>query len=104
MVSALVQSLRTYLTALPSPVTYADAARGIEAPTINALTQALELMMEQDAAAGRPLLAAMVISRTHALPNRGFFDLARTLGYVVEDEADFHSAQLAALGKLIAKP
>jgi len=92
-------ALRAYLMARAAPVTYADAARDLGAENLHALTQALEMLMEEDARVGRPLLAAMVVSRTRPLPGRGFFDLARTLGREVSDEGLFHAAELAALGK-----
>jgi hypothetical protein len=42
--------------------------------TIHRITQALEVLMAEDAAAGRPLLAALCISRSQQrLPARGFF-------------------------------
>lgn len=92
-------ALRLWLEGLDGTATYGQALRALGIDHMNILTQALEIMMKEDAAAGRPLLAAMVISRSHPLPNRGFFDLARALGHVVPDEAAFHAAQLAALGK-----
>ena len=91
--------LRAYLTRSTSPVTYAQVRRDLAAPSINAVTQALELMMNEDAKAGRPFLAALVVSRSHPLPARGFFDHARSLGRQIDDDAAFHRAELAALGK-----
>ena len=96
--------LRQWLAEQGSVVSYAEVMQALDIPHMNILTQALELLMQEDAAAGRPLLAARVVSRSHPLPNRGFFDLARSLGYEVGDEAAFHAAQLAALGKPEAKP
>jgi len=64
--------------------TYAEAAEalGLERPlTIHRTTMALERLMLADAAAGRPLLAALVVSRDRdGLPAPGFFDLAGELG------------------------
>jgi hypothetical protein len=59
--------------------------------------------MAEDAAAGRPLLAALVISRTRdGLPAPGFFARARALGRYDgsergPDAAAFHAAELAAV-------
>ena len=97
-------ALRQWLGSLDELVTYAGAMRALGFAHLQDLTQALEILMEQDVAAGQPLVAAMVVSRTHPLPNRGFFDKARGLGFVFEDEPAFHAAQLAALGKPAPKP
>ena len=91
--------LRQWLAQQGAIVSYAEAMRGVGFAHMKDLTQALEFIMEQDGAAGQPLLAAKVVSRTHPMPNRGFFDMARALGHVFDDEATFHAAQLAALGK-----
>lgn len=49
--------------------------------TIHRVTEALEILMAEDVAAGRPLLAALCISRlNHGLPARGFFAAAEMLG------------------------
>ena len=75
------------------------AELGLNGPgRIAHLTSQLEALMEQDAARGHPLRAALVIGRvSNGLPARGFFDKAQALGYDVSDPAGFHSAQLAAL-------
>lgn len=63
--------------------TYQEVAAGIglEPPrTIQRLARALEALMDEDAAAGRPFLAAIVVSRSgDGLPAPGFFDHARKL-------------------------
>ena len=67
------------------PVTY-DAlaqASGIPAPhRIHKLTLWLEQLMAEDAATGQPLRAAILVSRLHDWPARGFFDTARQLGLI----------------------
>lgn len=80
-------TLRTWLepvAARGETRTYQQVAAGLglEPPnTIHRVTQALERLMAEDAAAGRPLLAAVVISRTRqGLPAPGFFARARELG------------------------
>lgn len=98
-VEAYLEDLRRHGTT----VTYAEAARalGLEPPaTIHRLTQALEAIMTEDARAGRPLRAALVVSRTAPLPKPGFFDKARALGrYDGEprgpEAARFHAEELA---------
>jgi len=66
------------------PITYRDLANalGLRPPhTIHRLTLALEATMHEDVAAGHPLVAALVISKTGGgLPQEGFFELAATLG------------------------
>ena len=90
-------ALREWLLGLHRPVTYAEAMQALAVPHMRDLTQALEILMEQDVAAGRPLVAALVVSRVGPLPNRGFFDKARTLGLVIGDAAGFIADQQARL-------
>lgn len=60
----------------------------------------LEMMMEDDTRAGRPLLAALVLSRTgQGLPARGFFLKAEALGLDAAQPHEFHRKQRAALFK-----
>ena len=57
------------------------AALGMVPPgMIQAVAAVLEHLMREDAAASRPMIAALVISRTDRIPRRGFFDLAVALG------------------------
>lgn len=107
--AALCAALRSLLDARPADAplpTYQQAAweLGLKPPcTVYRVIQALEELMREDAAAGRPLLAARVISRVRGgLPAPGFFDLATRLG--LHDGAEsgpaaqaFHAAQLRAL-------
>lgn len=66
------------------PVTYRELARraGVAAPqAIHRVTLALEAMARADHAAGRPLLAALAVSRAGGnIPGRGFFHLLAELG------------------------
>ncbi|MDT8408499.1 MAG: hypothetical protein RQ741_02750 [Wenzhouxiangellaceae bacterium] len=66
---------------------------------IRQLTRLLEALMETDASAGRPTLAALVVSRTHpGLPARGFFDRATTIGlFDGRDPKAFHDKLLSQL-------
>ncbi|MFE3838116.1 hypothetical protein [Pseudogemmobacter sonorensis] len=66
------------------------------------LTGALERMMEEDAAAGRPLRAALCKARLGGasgtdLPAPGFFEKAAALGFRIEDPAAFTADQRRAL-------
>jgi hypothetical protein len=101
--------LRPYLERLAHErrtATYQDVARAlaVEPPqTIHQVTQALEATMAEDAAAGRPLLGATVVSRTReGLPAPGFFARAGDLGRYDGPErgaeaADFHARELEAV-------
>lgn len=83
----LAARVRAHLQSLQPgevPVTYRDLAKGLglrPPHTIHRLTLALEATMREDVAAGRPLIAALVVGKTGGgLPQRGFFELAATLG------------------------
>lgn len=89
-----------------APVTYMELATylGLMPPqTIHQLTFRLERLMAQDAAAGRPLLAALCVGRLgRNMPRPGFFITAEELGlYKGPSEGpeahDFHQRELARL-------
>lgn len=65
-------------------ITYQALAKALDLTppnTIYQLTVALECLIEQDAAACRPLIAALVISKARGgLPAPGFFDCAQRVG------------------------
>ncbi|PMR71641.1 hypothetical protein [Halomonas heilongjiangensis] len=89
----LAAEVRRLLETMPEarlPITYhqvADAL-GLTPPrTIQRVAQALEALMREDADAGRPFIAALVVSRRGDLPGRGFFDLAVELGRFPADPA-----------------
>lgn len=66
------------------PITYQALAQALELTppnTIHQLTVALEHLIEDNALAGRPLIAALVISRARGgLPAPGFFECAKRVG------------------------
>jgi uncharacterized Zn-finger protein len=73
---------------------------------IHRVTEAMERLMEEDAAADRPFIAALVISKARAgLPGPGFFDCARRLGRFAgnpngQDARTFHAERrLRLLGR-----
>lgn len=77
----------------------ADAIR-VEPPhRIHQVTGLVERLLEDDAAAGRPSLAALVVSRVrNGRPAPGFFEHARRLGLYRGDDPDaFHDEMLADL-------
>lgn len=103
---AALRDLLTGIARAGETRTYQQVAQALnlEPPqTIHRLTVALERLMSEDAAADRPLLAAVVISRTReGLPAPGFFAHARKLDRYDGPEkgpeaAAFHAAELAAV-------
>ncbi len=60
--------------------------------TIQRVAAALEHTMREDVAAGRPMIATLVISRAGDMPRRGFFDLAVELGRFPEDPRQHRAA------------
>ena len=69
---------------LGSSTTYkalADRVCIVPPQTIHRICEALEILMEEDVAAGRPMLTALCVSKTGAnMPAPGFFLKARLLG------------------------
>jgi hypothetical protein len=83
----LAPRLRTLLQSFARrrlPIIYREVAKQLllsPPNTIHQVTEALQQLMAEDAAAGRPLIAAMVISKWRdGLPAPGFFDCAARLG------------------------
>jgi hypothetical protein len=80
-----------------------EGSSDFAAHSIHRVTEALERLMEEDAAADRPLIAALAISKARGgLPAPGFFDCARRLGRFVgdpdgQDAWSFHAAELNAV-------
>ena len=93
-------------TSLGRIVTYAEIANAADIPApqrIHKLALWLESTMRQDHAAGQPLRAALVISRSrNGLPAPGFFLLCQELGIYQgtktgADATQFHQNMIAAL-------
>ena len=112
----LARRLRAHLQALATlrlPITYLEAAKGLlllPPNTIHQVTQALEQIMAEDAAADRPFIAAMVINKApRGLPAPGFFDYAARLGSFAGDATGpdarvFHAAEFNAVLALWTPP
>ena len=88
------------------PITYQELAKALQIlppHSIHQVTEALERLMEEDAAADRPFIAALAISKARGgLPAPGFFDCARRLGRFAgdpdgQDAWSFHAAELNAV-------
>jgi hypothetical protein len=105
---SVAEQLRTCLynmAAAGLTSTYGALARLLELSppnTIHQITVALERLMEEDAEAGRPFIAALALSKARGgLPGVGFFDCAQRLGRFTGDanalEArSFHANELNA--------
>ena len=84
-------------------ITYQELANALQIlppHSIHRVTEALERLMEEDAAADRPFIAALAISKTRGgLPAPGFFDCAERLGRFADgqDARTFHAAELNAV-------
>ncbi len=83
-------------------ITYREMAQrlGLSGPKqIARLSSILEDVMSEDVEKGRPLRAALVVSRlTPHLPRPGFFAHARRLGVLSdEDPATYHQSMLDAV-------
>ena len=83
----LPERIRAYLTALArrrGTIIYRDLANALELQPpnrIHQLTDALEVLMQEDRVNRAPFIAAMVVSKVHnGLPAPGFFSCARSLG------------------------
>lgn len=98
VIPLLASQVRSVLTHAPAhllPMTYQQVAKalGLTPPrTIARVAQALEQLMEEDVAAGRPMVASLVVSRRgDKLPAAGFFEKAVALGRFPDDPSQ-HSA------------
>ena len=101
--------VRTFLESIVNrriPMTYQELAKALHVlppHSIHRVTEALERLMEEDAAANRPFIAALAISKVRGgLPAPGFFDCARRLGRFAGDPDGqdawlFHAAELNAV-------
>ena len=85
------------------PITYQELAKALQIlppHSIHRVTEALERLMEEDAGADRPFIAALAISKARGgLPAPGFFDCARRLGRFAgepdgQDARTFHATEL----------
>ncbi len=97
---ALAPRVRAFLCGLSEnalPISYQALAKNLQLSppnTILQLTTALEDLIAEDAAAGHPLIAALVISKARGgLPAPGFFDSAMRSGRVYGDPAAFHATE-----------
>lgn len=83
----LQESMRAHLCEIAGhavPVTYLALAKALDLSPPNIIRQvtaALECLIEEDATAGLPLIAALVIAKGRGgLPAPGFFECAKRVG------------------------
>jgi len=101
------------LAALRVPITYRDLAEAMRLSpphTIHPVTEALEQLMAEDAAADRPFIATMVVSKWRGgLPAPGYIDCAARLGRFAGDASGpeakaFYAGEFNASVALWARP
>ena len=96
-ISSRLVDLLNGLAAQGATSTYGTLARDLGC-RMGDLTAALESLMEADAAAARPLRAALCDARlTPGLPAPGFFAKAAELGFDVSDPARLTAQHRSAL-------
>ena len=105
---ALARRVRTHLQQVAdqaAPITYKALAEAVHVRPpnrIHQIAEALEHTMREDAANGRPFIAALVISKARGgLPAPGFFQTAQQLGQFADQPSgpqarSFHAATFAA--------
>lgn len=103
----LALRVRSYLCQIVGrsvPITYQALAKAMDLSppnTIHQITVVLECLIEEDAAADRPLLASFVVSKARGgLPAPGFFECARRVGRFQGDlsgpeASSFYTAEFA---------
>ncbi|WP_299363102.1 hypothetical protein [uncultured Paracoccus sp.] len=107
--AALVEQVRALLSnrGADAPcLTYQALAAvlGLTPPgTIQRIAAALEQTMREDVVAGRPMIAALVVSRADGLPRRGFFDLAVALGRFPADPGGHRAAWQAECAAVLGQ-
>jgi hypothetical protein len=85
------------LAAQGETVTYGALAQSL-GWRVAVLTEALEALMEEDAALGQPFRAAVLEAKlTPGLPAPGFFQKVAALGAEIEDPLSFVMAERKAL-------
>jgi hypothetical protein len=98
--SANLEARLQVIAARGGTKTYGELARESEL-RVAELTSALEVLMEADYWAGRPILAAVCAGRmNNGMPAEGFFIKALELGINVGDRAQFIVSQRSALRAL----
>lgn len=85
-----------------APMAYSDVSKGLVGVTVDphyggTMSHLLGELQDEDHAAGRPLLSALVVTKEDGQPSAGFWRKADSLGYTVGDRDAFWIEQLARL-------
>lgn len=83
------------------PITYSDFVNQLRAVRMDAhdprLAHFLGEISSEEHEAGRPLITALIVHKHDMRPGKGFFELARSLGFSFVDEVKFWSDQISVL-------
>jgi hypothetical protein len=85
-------STKTYVNYVPLAKALGLFSGGIDLATI------LGEIMEEDHKNGGPLTCSVLVGSQSGMPGKGFFEMAKKLGYQVPDDQAFWKAQTQALG------
>jgi hypothetical protein len=84
-----------------TPITYSDLVGHITAVRLEPhdfrLAHFLGEISAEEHEAGRPLITALVVHKHDLQPGKGFFELARSLGFSVLDEVQFWTNEISKL-------
>ena len=84
-----------------NPITYSQLVGLIASVRLEAHDFRLAHLLGQISTAeheeGRPLITALVVHKHDLQPGKGFFDLARSLGFSFNDEVEFWSSHIKTL-------
>ena len=69
-----------------SLMTYSDAARLVGLPAVSVGPLVLDRINEREHTEGRPLLSALVVSKSTGMPGAGFYGIASRLGLYNDEE------------------
>ena len=67
-------------------MTYSDAARLVGLPAVSVGPLVLDRINKREHTEGRPLLSALVVSKSTGIPGKGFYEIASSLGLYNDEE------------------
>jgi hypothetical protein len=83
---------KTYVNYVPLAKAVGMFSGGTELATI------LGEIMQEDHKSGGPLTCSVIVGSQSGMPGKGFFDMARSLGFQVPNDQAFWKSQTQALG------
>jgi len=89
---ARLDAVLNALAQVQSTMTYRDLGKvlGVFSAKLGAM---LGRRMEDDHASGEPLSSALIVNRNTEISSPGFFEMAQSLGYMVDDHKQFWQEQ-----------